>query len=82
MRFLIYFIAVSLISFGFTFYFLSDREGETPFSGTNFMFLVLIGNYKSQVFNNYYLETLLVVVSFINAFFIFTLLIGIAIFSF
>jgi len=55
MRFLIYFIIVSLISFGFTFYFLSGKEFEDPAGGVKYMFLVLIGNYDSSIFDNYYL---------------------------
>lgn len=49
MRYLICFIFISLLAFGFTFYFVSDYQAnvegntETPFAGFVFMFQVLIG---------------------------------------
>lgn len=51
MRYLICFIVISLLAFGFTFYFVSDYQAknvdglntETPFQGFAFMFKVLIG---------------------------------------
>lgn len=88
MRYLICFIVISLLAFGFTFYFVSDYNSssglktETPFQGFNYMFQVLLGQYDADNFNNIYLSILLVLVSFFNFFFIFTLIVALSIVSF
>jgi len=82
MRFLIFFIIISMVAFGFTFYFLTDHDSMNPLAGVQFMYLVLIGNYDSSEFNNVYLQILFVMVSCFNFFFIFTLIVAISVTSF
>lgn len=86
MRYLIAFIVISLLAFGFTFYFVSEFKvglsSDTPFEGISYMFQVLLGQYDTDMFNNVYLSVLLVVVSFFNVFFIFTLIIALSVSSF
>jgi hypothetical protein len=84
-RWLIAFIVISLLSFGFTLFFLDEskkNEIDTPFEGVRQMFYVLLGNYDVNMFDNIYQGILLVLVASFNAFFIFTLLISLAIISF
>jgi hypothetical protein len=91
-RWLIAFIGISLLSFGFTFYFVDDGKVrgedenmgtiEAPEDGIRQMFYVLLGRYNVADFENTYQWILLVIVTFFNAFFIFTLLISISVMSF
>jgi len=87
MRYLIAFIIISLLAFGFTFFFVSEFSNtstpevfsiETPYDGIGYMFQVLLGQYDTTNFNNVYLSILQVVVSFFNYFFIFTLIIALS----
>ena len=55
---------------------------DTPFGGVEYMFYVLLGQYDAEVFDNPYLSILLVLVSFFNVFFIFTLIIALTVSSF
>jgi hypothetical protein len=82
MRYLICFIVISLLAFGFTFYFLNDYASVTPSQGVAEMFLVLVGNYDSSEFNNVYLSILFVMVSCFNFFFIFTMIVALSVVSF
>lgn len=88
MRYLICFIFISLLAFGFTFYFVSDYQAnvegntESPFAGFVYMFQVLIGQYDADKFNNIYLSILIVIVSFFNVFFIFTLIVALSVAAF
>lgn len=89
-RWLIAFIIISLLSFGFTFYFVDDAKNddesmslvENPEDGIKQMFYVLLGRYNVNDFENTYQWILLVIVTFFNAFFIFTLLISLSVMSF
>lgn len=90
-RWLIAFVIISLISFGFTFYFVDDGKGEVddngqtiinPEDGVRQMFYVLLGRYDIQTFENVYQWILLVIVSCFNAFFFFTLLVSLSVISF
>jgi len=73
------FILISLIAFGFTYYFLSEASDATPNAGVGYMFLVLVGNYDASDFNNVYLSILFVVICFFNVFFIFTMIIALSV---
>lgn len=60
-RWLIAFIIISLLSFGFTFYFVDDGRKtseetgfENPEDGIRQMFYVLLGRYDVQAFENTY----------------------------
>lgn len=58
-RWLIAFIVISILSFGFTFYFVADyqKDGENfdaPQDGIRQMFYVLLGNYDVNTFENSY----------------------------
>ena len=81
MRYLISFIVISLLAFGFTFYFLG-ADDATPFSGISQMFLVLIGNYDASEFDSTSLSILFVLTTCFNFFFIFTLLIALSVVAF
>jgi hypothetical protein len=90
-RWLIAFIVISLLSFGFTFYFVDEGkkvDGDyesavvNPEDGIKQMFYVLLGRYDVQQFENTYQWVLLIIVTFFNAFFIFTLLIALSVMSF
>lgn len=88
MRYLISFIIVSLLAFGFTYYFVADRDPlnhnqtDSPAHAVGYMFEVLLGQYDISSFNNIYLQILLVLVSFFNFFFIFTMVVAISVISF
>lgn len=81
-RWLIAFIIISLISFGFTFFYVSGSKMTSPFEGIQEMFQVLLGQYDITAFTNNYQMVLLVIVSCVNAFFIFTLLVSLSVISF
>jgi hypothetical protein len=83
-RWLIAFVVISLLSFGFTFYFVDDSATEfrKPLDGIRQMFHLLIGNYDIEAFENNYQTVLLVIVTCFNAFFIFTLLVALSVTSF
>jgi len=90
-RWLIAFVIISLLSFGFTFYFVDDGKGAAdengqsivnPEDGVRQMFYVLLGRYDVQAFENTYQWILLIIVSCFNAFFIFTLLVSLSAISF
>ena len=87
-RWLICFIVISLLAFGYTFFFISDINGsygaaiESPNEGIENMFYVLIGRYDVSIFSNPYLSILLVIITCFNFFFIFTLLIALSVVSF
>lgn len=85
-RWLICFIVISLLAFGFTFYFVSETNhlaGDSPQEGIAFMFHVLLGRYDVDSFSsNIYLSLLLILVSCFNFFFIFTLLVSLSVVSF
>jgi hypothetical protein len=61
MRYLICFIIVSLLAFGFTYYFVADPDSinhfqtDSPAHSVGYMFEVLIGQYDVSSFNNTYL---------------------------
>lgn len=84
-RWLICFIVISLLAFGFTFYFVSETNhlADSPQEGISFMFHVLLGRYDVESFSsNIYLTVLLILVSCFNFFFIFTLLVSLSVVSF
>jgi hypothetical protein len=81
MRYLISFIIVSLLAFGFTYYFLGPDEVD-PLSGISTMFLVLIGHYDASEFGSIYLEILFVITVCFNFFFVFTLLVALSVVAF
>jgi hypothetical protein len=84
-RWLIAFIVISLLSFGFTFFFVDDGKSsgiEGPQDGIQQMYHVLLGRYDVETFSNNYQHILLVVVTSFNAFFIFTMLIALSVMSF
>lgn len=81
-RWLIAFIVISLVSFGFTFFYVSGTKMTSPFEGVSQMFQVLLGQYDISAFTNNYQMILLVIVSCVNAFFIFTLLVSLSVISF
>lgn len=89
-RWLIAFIFISLLSFGFTFFFVeensqfigNDSNIQGPADGIKQMFYVLIGRYDVHSFSNTYQWILLVIVACFNAFFIFTLLVSISVVAF
>jgi hypothetical protein len=89
-RWLIAFIIISLLSFGFTFFFVDDGKLayedslpiDSPQDGIRQMFYVLLGRYDVSSFDNIYQNILLVIVTCFNAFFIFTLLISLSVMSF
>ena len=80
LRWLITFIVLSLVAFGYTYYFLAE-DTDTPEEGILFMYYVLIGRYEVSAFpsNNVYLFLLLLLVSLFNVFFIFTLLVALSV---
>jgi len=80
-RWLIAFILISLASFGFTYFYVSETTVE-PFEGITQMFNVLIGQYDVSNFNNMYESFLLVLTTAFNALVIFTLLIALSVISF
>ena len=76
MRYLICFILISLLAFGFTFYFLSDKT-LNPIDGIQNMFLLLVGNFDTGDYDTGYLTALFIMVICVNFFFlILTLLIA------
>lgn len=86
-RWLIAFIIISLLSFGFTFYYVDEGKSEDslvqhPEDGIKQMFYVLLGRYDVSSFENTYQWILLIIVTFFNAFFIFTLLVALSVMSF
>jgi hypothetical protein len=90
-RWLIAFIVISLLSFGFTFYFVADYNSsedahvanfEEPVDGIRQIFHVLLGRYDVESFDNTYQSILLVLISSFNAFFVFTLLVSLSVISF
>jgi uncharacterized membrane-anchored protein YitT (DUF2179 family) len=82
MRYLITFIIISLVAFGFTFFFLSDDLSDTPDSGIEYMILLMFGSFNSADFNNVYLKILFIAVMCFNMFFIFTMLVGLSVSAF
>ena len=82
MRWLIIFILMSLVAFGFTFFFLSDNFSLTPREGIEHMFFVLLGNYEPLEVHSIYQTVLFIVVAGFNFFFILTLLIALSVVAF
>lgn len=82
LRWLIAIIVISLISFGFTFFFVDDDTAETPQDGIKHMFHVLLGRYDVTTFSNIYQSILLVIVSSFNSLVIFTLLVAVSVMAF
>jgi hypothetical protein len=80
-RWVIAFIVISLASFGFTYFYVSNSS-QVPFDGVTQMFNVLIGQYEVEKFENIYESILLVITSSFNALVIFTLLIALSVISF
>ena len=81
-RWLIAFIVISLLSFGFVFYYVDDSTSAQPVDGVKQIFHVLLGQYDINAFANTYQTILLVIIASFNAFFIFTILIQISVGSF
>ena len=82
MRYLVTFIFIALIAFGYTYYFLQNDSTETPYSGVQTMFLVIVGNYNSEDFDSMYLNVLFLIAVIFTYFFVFTLLISLAVFAY
>lgn len=83
MRYLFFFIFVSLVAFGFTFFFVAEYGViDTPEQGFSYMFKVLLGKFQTEDFNNIYLDILLVIVAFFNFFFLFTMTLSLSVVSF
>jgi len=82
MRWLIIFIAMSLVAFGFTFFFLSDSTTLTPRDGIEHMLFMLLGNYEGSDVSSIYQSILFVVVAAFNFFFVLTLLIALSVVAF
>ena len=80
-RWLIAFILISLTSFGFTYFFISEKIVD-PMEGISQMFNVMINQYDVSTFNNIYESFLLILSTIFNSLVIFTLLIAISVISF
>ncbi len=81
-RWLIAFIVISLLSFGFVFYYVDDSMNTQPIDGVKQIFHVLLGQYDINAFANTYQTILLVIIASFNAFFIFTILVQLSVGSF
>jgi hypothetical protein len=81
-RWLIAFIVISLLSFGFVFYYVDDSMNTQPIDGVKQIFDVLVGQYDVSAFANTYQTILLVLVASFNGFFIFTILVQLSVASF
>jgi len=82
MRFLIIFIVIATIAFGYTYYFLQSDANFTPSAGLRVIFMVLIGNFEGLTFDSFALNLLLLMVICFAYFFVFTLLISLAVFAY
>jgi hypothetical protein len=78
-RWLIAFIVISLLSFGFVFYYVDDSLTTQPIDGVKQIFHVLLGQYDINAFTNTYQTILLIIIASFNAFFIFTILVQISV---
>lgn len=81
MRYLICFIVISIIAFGFTLFFLSDSI-SSPYQGFESMLLLMVGSYDASEFSGVYLQVLFVCVMCFNVFFVFTMLVALSVHAF
>ena len=79
MRYLIFFILISLFAFGYTYSFLKGDDEFGAIDGFVFMFDVILGFYSPSDFSGLFKTILYVMVVFVNYFFIITLIIAISV---
>ncbi len=79
MRYLIFFIMVVILGFGFTYSFLNHDDEFGALDGFEFIFNVLLGFYEPEDFSGIYQYALYLVLVMMNYFFMLTLIIALSV---
>ena len=79
MRYLLFFMIISMFAFGYTYSFLKADDDFGAIDGFLFMFDVLLGFYSPSDFSGLFPGILYVMVLYVNYFFIVTLIIAISV---